>query len=153
MEITRNSHQFSNPNSIRIRIFVHAIADRSIERRLIPETLVSFYGSHPAQSPDFCRQISEQAAARLKALLDERPGEVIHGGQVDVAARFVAPTLITAPRLDSRLMREEIFGPLLPVIKVRKCEVIYHINAPFDFHLSVHKLRSNHSLLYRSSEP
>ena len=70
----------------------------------------------PGQSPDYCRIASERHAARFAQLLE---GQKIHyGGQVDVAQRYVAPTIVLDPPPDSALMQEEIFGPVLPVITV-----------------------------------
>jgi aldehyde dehydrogenase (NAD+) len=55
-------------------------------------------------------------SARFAKLLE---GQRIHtGGQVDVATRYVAPTIVLDPPLDSELMQEEIFGPVLPIITV-----------------------------------
>jgi aldehyde dehydrogenase (NAD+) len=75
-----------------------------------------FYGEDPSQSPDFCRIASERHAARFQQLLQ---GQKIHtGGRVDVAKRYVEPTIVLDPAPDSALMQEEIFGPVLPVITV-----------------------------------
>lgn len=75
-----------------------------------------FYGDDPARSPDYCRIASERHAARFAKLLE---GQKVHvGGRVDVANRFVEPTIVLDPPVDSELMREEIFGPVLPVITV-----------------------------------
>ncbi|HWJ05146.1 MAG TPA: aldehyde dehydrogenase family protein [Steroidobacteraceae bacterium] len=76
----------------------------------------AFYGDDPSQSVDFCRIASERHTARFAKLLE---GQTIHtGGQVDVEKRYVAPTIVLDPDPDSDLMREEIFGPVLPVITV-----------------------------------
>ena len=45
-------------------------------------------------------------------------GKVIAGGQTDADTRYIAPTLLTDVDLASKLMTDEIFGPLLPIIKV-----------------------------------
>ncbi len=42
----------------------------------------------------------------------------VHGGRVDVARRYVEPTIVLDPAVDSELMTEEIFGPVLPIITV-----------------------------------
>lgn len=44
-------------------------------------------------------------------------GKVLIGGKYDVEDRYVAPTIIDSPSLDSRLMKEEIFGPILPILE------------------------------------
>ena len=65
-----------------------------------------FYGDDPVQSPDYCRIASERHAERFVRLLE---GQKIHtGGQVDVANRYVAPTIVLDPSPDSPLMLEEI---------------------------------------------
>lgn len=52
---------------------------------------------------------------RLQELIKTSNGEIIHGGKVDTSDRYVEPTIIVNPDKDSRLMKEEIFGPILPV--------------------------------------
>jgi aldehyde dehydrogenase (NAD+) len=75
-----------------------------------------FYGEDAAASPDYGRIATERHAARFERLL---AGQRIHyGGRVDVAQRYVEPTIVLDPSPDSALMQEEIFGPVLPVIAV-----------------------------------
>jgi aldehyde dehydrogenase (NAD+) len=97
----------------------HVLVHREVSQQFV-ETLSrkirEFFGEDPEQSPDYCRIASERHAARFQQLLQ---GQTIHtGGQVDVAKRFVAPTIVLDPSPDSALMQEEIFGPVLPVITV-----------------------------------
>ncbi len=77
----------------------------------------SFYGPDPRQSPDYGRIVSVQHARRLASLID--PKKVIYGGEVDVEARYIAPTLLDGVSLDEPVMQEEIFGPILPIVSVR----------------------------------
>jgi aldehyde dehydrogenase (NAD+) len=97
----------------------HVLVHRSVATQFVDAlaaTIRQFYGDDPEQSPDFCRIASERHAARFKQLLE---GHRIHtGGRVDVAKRFVEPTIVLDPPADSALMTEEIFGPVLPVITV-----------------------------------
>jgi aldehyde dehydrogenase (NAD+) len=96
-------------------VLVHrAVATQFTE--LLAAKIKEFYGEDPSQSPDYCRIASERHAARFAKLLE---GQKIHtGGQVDVAKRYVAPTIVLDPAPDSELMQEEIFGPVLPIITV-----------------------------------
>jgi aldehyde dehydrogenase (NAD+) len=75
-----------------------------------------FYGDDPKRSPDYGRIVSARHHARLAALL--RDGEVAFGGQSDPAERYIAPTVLRNVAPDAPIMREEIFGPLLPVLTV-----------------------------------
>lgn len=81
---------------------------------LMQRHLRDFFGDDPQRSPDYGRIISERHAARLQAFLT---GDIRTGGQVDVASRYVAPTLIAVDDPERHpAMQEEIFGPILPVI-------------------------------------
>ncbi len=97
----------------------HVLVHREVAQRftdLLAGKIRQFYGDDPEQSPDYCRIASERHTARFEQLLQ---GQRIHtGGRVDVAKRYVAPTIVLDPPPDSALMTEEIFGPVLPVITV-----------------------------------
>jgi len=71
-----------------------------------------------------CRLVSENAARRCEGLINQHRDNIVMGGQVDIPQRFVAPTVIDATRipLDSPLMTEEIFAPILPVCCVNTVE-------------------------------
>lgn len=52
------------------------------------------------------------------------------GGQIDIKDRYMSPTIILSPALDSPLMQDEIFGPILPLIIYKnQDEVIKFINS------------------------
>jgi aldehyde dehydrogenase (NAD+) len=72
------------------------------------------YGENPALSPDFARIINAKNWLRLANMIDE--DKVIFGGQTNIEDRYIAPTLIEEWDTDSLIMKEEIFGPLLPIL-------------------------------------
>lgn len=75
---------------------------------------------------DFAAQYRHHA--RIVGLLES--GQVYHGGQHDPKERYVAPTILVNTPLDSPVMQEEIFGPILPVLEVESVEeVIDYVNA------------------------
>lgn len=76
--------------------------------------LESFFGSNPQQSESYGRIVNKKRIDVLKSYLDQ--GEIICGGVYDESALYFAPTLMKNIKLDSSLMREEIFGPILPII-------------------------------------
>lgn len=74
-------------------------------------------------NPDYTRIVNEGQYRRLRALLDEareKGATVLPLREIDPAKadaeRLIAPTLVLDPPADSRLMREEIFGPILPLV-------------------------------------
>jgi len=99
----------------------YVLADRSIRDRLvdlIAATVTEFYGADPHRSADFARIVNTSHLGRLESLLSDHGGRVAVGGEVDADDRYLAPTLVIDPEPDSRLMEEEIFGPILPVLAV-----------------------------------
>ena len=82
----------------------------------LKETVSEFYGSDPRRSPDYGRIVSTHHFDRLVGLLE---GETVYfGGQHDRDERYLAPTVLVNVSPDAAVMREEIFGPILPVLEV-----------------------------------
>jgi len=103
----------------------YVLADASIRDRLVDlmvTELTNFYGADPKSSSDFGRIISPRHHGRLTSLIESAGGTVVVGGTTDPDTRYVAPTIIVDPDLDSKLMTEEIFGPILPVLSVDSIE-------------------------------
>lgn len=73
-----------------------------------------FYTDDPAASRDYGKIINEKRFHKLVSYL--KPERLFYGGKYDQANLYIAPTLITNLSLDDDLMREEIFGPILPVL-------------------------------------
>jgi aldehyde dehydrogenase (NAD+) len=96
----------------------YLLLHRDIEQPFIERlkaTIAEFFGENPQQSADLARIINERHHARLVGLLAD--AEIVVGGQHDVTDRYIAPTLVRAA-LDAPIMREEIFGPILPILTV-----------------------------------
>ena len=79
--------------------FAHAV------RRLL--------GDDPRQSRHYARLVSARAFDRVAAYLSE--GRILAGGRTDAAERYIEPTLLGDVPADASVMREEIFGPVLPL--------------------------------------
>ena len=100
------------------------------------EVLTQAYGRDLAEqqaSPHLAHMVNARHTTRIKALLDDaqaRGARVVLGGGVAEDARFVQPTLLDRVAPGSRVLEEEIFGPLLPVVSFRALEdVIDKVNA------------------------
>lgn len=91
------------------------------------------YGAQPQQSEYLARIVNERHTQRIKGLLDDavsKGARVLAGGHFDAADCFISPTLIENISTDSTIMKEEIFGPILPIFEYRDLdEVIGRINA------------------------
>ena len=109
----------------------YVLVDKKIKQALLGDLTKAvrrFYGDDAQQSKDYGRMVNAQHFARVQSYLQQ--GRVVHGGQVDEAERFIAPTLMTDVDPNSPLMQDEIFGPLLPVIEYETLdEAIRFVNA------------------------
>lgn len=74
----------------------------------------AFFGKEPQHSPDYARMVNDKHYQRVIRYLAD--GRALIGGQHDATERYIAPTVLTDVSLDSPVMQEEIFGPVLPVI-------------------------------------
>lgn len=90
----------------------------SVEEELLElmrEAIARFYGDEPMLSPDYPGIIDERQFRRLCGYVAE--GDVAAGGKADAVTRRIEPTIVRIAGRDSRLMREEMFGPVLPVLR------------------------------------
>ncbi|MEU1576767.1 aldehyde dehydrogenase family protein [Streptomyces collinus] len=83
---------------------------------LLANAVKALYGSDPAASGEYGRIINERHFDRLTGLLDS--GRTVVGGTSDRAAKYIAPTVLADVSPDAPVMREEIFGPILPIVTV-----------------------------------
>ena len=96
----------------------YLLVDKQIKTELIKaikQCVKDFYGDNPQESPDFARIINRRQFDRLQKLLSEV--EIVLGGETDADELYISPTLINDPAVDSPLMEEEIFGPILPILE------------------------------------
>lgn len=94
-------------------LLVHASNTQRL-REHIEKYVQRFYGNNPQKSPDYARIINRRHFDRLVALLDG--SRILFGGQNDPEDLYIAPTLIEDPGWEHPIMREEIFGPILPLL-------------------------------------
>ena len=73
------------------------------------------YRDEPLLNPEYPKIINEKHFNRLKGLLLEQDGEIITGGRMDADTLKIEPTLLAGLTGRSKVMQEEIFGPVLPV--------------------------------------
>lgn len=111
--------------------------------------LKEWYGDNPKESPDLCRIVSEKHFRRLVEMLDKH--KIAVGGQVDPADRFISPTIMVDVKPTDPVMKEEIFGPILPIVNVDNAyEAISFINSrdcPLTFYIFTSDKRVEELLL------
>ena len=95
----------------------YLLVDQKIMPALIEKMqfyIHQFFGEDPQQSDALGRIINKRHFDRLVAYLEE--GTIIEGGQHDREDRYIAPTLMVDFSDQAKIMQEEIFGPILPII-------------------------------------
>ena len=107
-------------------LFVHeSIKDKLL--KLIVEEIHKQFGRDVKNSPDYPRVVNNTSLNRLKEYLND--GEIYYGGNIDSTELYMEPTIITNVDVNSKVMTEEIFGPILPVIEFNNIQdVISFVN-------------------------
>ena len=117
----------------------YVLVDERVERPFVAKlgaAIGKMYGASEAarkQTPDFARIVDDGHFARVKGLLDDTvaAGATVEaGGVTDARERYIAPTVLSKVTFDAPIMREEIFGPVLPILSYRALdEALGAINA------------------------
>lgn len=87
-------------------------------------SIQSMFGDNPAESGSVARIVNKNQFSRLKEMLSDPlvKASIVHGGSFDEENLYIEPTILIDPPLDSTIMTEEIFGPILPIITLQKTE-------------------------------
>ncbi|KAK9122519.1 hypothetical protein Sjap_012121 [Stephania japonica] len=102
-----------------------------VEEKFAPELIEllktgikKMFGEKPLETKSLARIVNEKHFSRLKSFLSDPKVEasVVYGGSLDEKTLYIEPTLLVNPPLDSCIMTEEVFGPLLPIITLNKIE-------------------------------
>jgi len=108
----------------------YILASKKVESKvveLVPKLLKEWFGENPQESQDLCRIVNERHFSRLKRLLDTTSGNIATGGRSDEKDKYIDLTVLTNVSTNDDVMKEEIFGPLLPIVNV------YSVQEAIDF--------------------
>jgi len=107
----------------------------------LKEEITKAYGKNPVESPDFARIVNAKNWQRLVNMIE--PDKVIFGGQSDIKDCYIAPTLVKETSLDSAVMKEEIFGPILPILTYKNETEIDAVISRFEKPLALYIFSEN----------
>ncbi|MGJ5628540.1 aldehyde dehydrogenase [Nostoc sp. CALU 1950] len=96
----------------------YLLVNRKIKQDLltnIKKQIQIFYGDEPSVSKSYARVINQKHFRRLSELLES--GNILVGGETNLENLYIAPTIIDQVSWQDKIMQEEIFGPILPVIE------------------------------------
>lgn len=92
---------------------VHKSVKDELLKLIINEIRIQF-GENVRNSEDYPRIVNKSSLERLSGYLND--GKIYYGGNIDEDNLYMEPTLIIKPDLNSPLMSDEIFGPILPIL-------------------------------------
>ncbi len=108
----------------------YVLVHKDVEEKLLEalsKAFVQFYGEDPSISKEYPRIISVANVVRLKTLVEGC--EIYSGGMMMEKEKYVQPTILRNVTPDMEVMKNEIFGPVLPVLTfVKYDEVIHFVN-------------------------
>jgi aldehyde dehydrogenase (NAD+) len=99
------------------------LVHQSVKEKFIDELINAvrkFFSEDPSSSYNYGKIINEKQFNRLASYLQH--GKIVYGGNHDASALYIEPTIIENVPLDSTLMHEEIFGPILPILSFNTFE-------------------------------
>ncbi|MFA5246882.1 MAG: aldehyde dehydrogenase family protein [Candidatus Micrarchaeia archaeon] len=108
----------------------YVLVHKAVEVELIAalaRKITDFFGPESQKATDYCRIINQKHFERLCGYLKE--GKVVFGGIANPKEKYLSPTLLVDILPGAKVMGEEIFGPILPVIPVSSMdEAIAFVN-------------------------
>ena len=107
------------------------------------EEIIKAYGKKPDKSPDLARIINTKNWVRLDSMIERE--KVVFGGETDADKLYISPTLIEEPGLDSPIMKEEIFGPVLPILTYETQADIHNVVSRYEKPLAFYVFSENKS--------
>ena len=84
--------------------------------RTFAEAMRELHGDDLKSDRHYVRMVNDKAFERVASYIDG--AKVLYGGDMDASERYIEPTLLDNPPLDSPVMTEEIFGPVFPMITI-----------------------------------
>jgi aldehyde dehydrogenase (NAD+) len=103
----------------------YALVHSSKKDQVIAATIKSINEMYNADnkgvinSESYCRIVDDRHFARVKSLIDDatsKGAKIVFGGEYDPKQRYISPTILTDVNDSMRIMQEEIFGPVLPIL-------------------------------------
>jgi len=88
----------------------------------LPDQITEFFGKNPKTSPDLGRIVNQRHFKRLVGLIESSSGKTVIGGKYDADELYIDPTVLVDVSPEDPVMKEEIFGPILPIVCVENAQ-------------------------------
>ena len=124
----------------------YVIIHKSVKQpfiKALQKELEFSYSKNPKESEDFARIINLKNFKRLASLLNNET--IVIGGNMNEDDLYLAPTVIDEPSLESEVMKDEIFGPILPILSYDNDTDLRTIISRYDKPLALYVFTNNHT--------
>lgn len=121
------------------------VADAFVDK--LKASVRRMYGDDPSQSPDFARMISEDDAERVASYIVE--DQLVLGGRFSVEDRYVEPTLLYQAAWDDPATQQEVFGPVLPILRYGDLDEVIDRIKTLDKPLAAYVFSRDHAAIDR----
>ncbi|MBU5272831.1 aldehyde dehydrogenase [Staphylococcus caprae] len=132
----------------------YILVDRKVKNDLInalKQTITEFYGKNIKESPDFGRIVNEKHFNRLNELLEIHKNNIVCGGKSSKEDLYIEPTILENINVQDKVMQEEIFGPILPILTYdsfdEAIEIIQSKPKPLSLYLFSEDENASHRVL------
>lgn len=102
-------------------LYVHKEIKEQFLSELVKEIRIQF-GENHKNNDDYPRVIREEEVDRLSKYIKE--GKIHYGGEIIKSERYISPTILTEIKEGSKILEEEIFGPILPVYEFENLDYV-----------------------------
>ena len=131
----------------------YILVQRKVKNDLIKalkKTITEFYGEN--KSPDFGRIVNQKHFNRLNDLIQIHKDNVVFGGNSSKEDLYIEPTLLDNITNDNKIMKEEIFGPILPIITYDNFDEVLEIIQSKSKPLSLYLFSEDENMTHRVVE-
>jgi len=137
---------------------IEAGFEEAFIRTLKEETEALFSEGNFETSSSYCRIVNQKHYQRVVSLVDDavtRGARLVWGGTTNPQSNFIAPVILSDVPADARVLEEEIFGPVIPVLSYQSLEeAIAFINSrpkPLALYVFTKSGRVSDEILRRTS--
>lgn len=133
----------------------YILVQRKVKNDLIKalkKTITEFYRENIEKSPDFGRIVNQKHFNRLNDLIQIHKDNVVFGGNSSKEDLYIEPTLLDNITNDNKIMKEEIFGPILPIITYDNFDEVLEIIQSKSKPLSLYLFSEDENMTHRVVE-
>lgn len=133
----------------------YILVQRKVKNDLIKalkKTITEFYGENIEKSPDFGRIVNQKHFNRLNDLIQIHKDNVVFGGNSSKEDLYIEPTLLDNITNDNKIMKEEIFGPIFPIITYDNFDEVLEIIQSKSKPLSLYLFSEDENMTHRVVE-